>query len=46
MILQALTCLFEDLSRQGKLSCPGWTKSKISYALCLSQSGALENVVP
>lgn len=46
MILQALTCLFEDLSRQGKLSCPGWTKSKISYALCLSQSGALEYVVP
>lgn len=46
MILQALTRLFEDLTRQGKLSCPGWSKSKISYALCLDESGTLEYVVP
>ena len=46
MILQALTELFEDLVRQGKLSAPGWSKAKISYALCLDESGALVAVMP
>lgn len=46
MILQALTELFEDLVRQGKLSAPGWSKAKISYALCLDESGALAAVMP
>lgn len=46
MILQALTELFEDLVRQGKLSAPGWGNAKISYALCLDESGALVAVMP
>lgn len=46
MILQALTQLFEDLAQQGKISRPGWSKAKISYALCLDESGALTYVVP
>ena len=46
MILQALTRLFEDLAQQGKLSRPGWSPAKISYALCLDETGALTYVVP
>ena len=46
MILQSLTQLFEDLARQGKISRPGWAPAKISYALCLDESGSLEYVVP
>lgn len=46
MILQALTELFEDLVRQGKLSAPGWSNAKISYALCLDENGALVAVMP
>lgn len=46
MILQALTGLFEDLVQQGKLSKPGWSPAKISYALCLDSTGALTYVVP
>lgn len=46
MILQALTRLFEDLVRQGKLSAPGWSEAKISYALCLDENGALVAVMP
>lgn len=46
MILQALTELFEDLVRQGKLSAPGWSNAKISYALCLDESGTLIAVMP
>ena len=44
MILQALTGLFEDLVQQGKLSKPGWSPAKISYALCLDSTGALTYV--
>ena len=36
MILQARARLFEDLTQQGKLSRPGWSPTKISYALCNS----------
>ena len=46
MILQALTCLFDDLVRQEKLSRPGWSPAKISYALCLDETGGLTYVVP
>lgn len=46
MILQALTHLFEDLVREGKLSRPGWSPAKISYALCLDETGGLAYVVP
>lgn len=46
MTLQALTKLYEDLAHQGKISQPGWNTVKISYALCIDKSGALEYVVP
>lgn len=46
MILQALTRLFEDLVQRGEIARPGWSKAKISYALCLSEAGALTSVVP
>ena len=46
MILQALTRLFEDLTQQGMLSRPGWSPTKISYALCLDETGELTYVVP
>ena len=46
MIIQALTCLFDDLVRQEKLSRPGWSPAKISYALCLDETGGLTYVVP
>ena len=46
MILQSLVRLFEDLVRSGKLSRPGWSQVKISYALCLGLDGTLEYVVP
>ena len=46
MILQALTQLFADLQRQGKIASPGWAPAKISYALCLDQNGVLTQVSP
>ena len=46
MILQSLVRLFEDLVQDEKLSNPGWSQVKISYALCLGMDGALEYVVP
>lgn len=46
MILQALTGLFEDLVRQGKISKPGWAPAKISYVLCIDENGALIQVLP
>ena len=46
MILQSLVRLFEDLVQDEKLSNPGWSQVKISYALCLGLDGALEYVVP
>lgn len=46
MILQALTGLYEDLAARGDISRPGWSKAKISYALCLDQDGNLIQVIP
>ncbi len=46
MILQALTRYYEELARQGKIARPGWSKTKIQYALCISENGELEQVVP
>ena len=46
MILQALTGLFEDLVQRGEIARPGWSPAKISYALCLDESGAVTKVVP
>lgn len=46
MILQALTQLYEDLAARGDISRPGWSKAKISYALCLDKDGRLIQVIP
>ena len=46
MILQALTQLYEDLVGRGEISRPGWSKAKISYALCLAADGSLIQVIP
>ena len=46
MILQALTQLYEDLVQRNAIARPGWTPSKISYALCIDQAGCLKQVVP
>ena len=42
MILQALVEHYEDLAVQGKLARPGWSDSKISYALYINDAGELE----
>lgn len=46
MILQALTRLFEDLTQRGEIPKPGWSPSKISFALSLDEAGTLKAVVP
>ncbi len=46
MILQALTRYYEELAAQGKIARPGWSKTKISYALYINERGELENVIP
>jgi CRISPR-associated protein Csd1 len=46
MILQALTQYYEDLVKQEKIARPGWAVQKVSYALCISETGELEQVVP
>ncbi len=45
MILQALVEHYEDLAAQGRLARPGWSDSKISYALYINDAGALEQAV-
>lgn len=39
MILQALVSYYEDLQKQGKVSLPGWGKSKISFGLNIDGTG-------
>ncbi len=46
MILQALTQLYRDLVDRNEIAQDGWSPTKVSYALCLSETGALENIVP
>ena len=46
MILQALTEYYRVLEREGRISAPGWGRVKVSFALCLDASGALEQVLP
>lgn len=46
MILQALTQLYEDLANRGEIARLGWGPAKISYALCLDESGQLTQVIP
>ena len=45
MILQALTDYYRALEGQGKLSAPGWSPVKVSFALCIDQDGTLERVI-
>ena len=45
MILQALTEYYQALERAGKIDVPGWAPVKVSYALQLSEDGALEQVI-
>lgn len=46
MILQALTKLYEDLAERGEIARPGWGPVKISYALCIDETGKLTQVIP
>ena len=48
MILQALTDYYETLLSRGEEGVPpvGWSAAKVSYALSLSPSGTLLNVLP
>ena len=45
MILQALTDYYRTLEQAGKIDAPGWAPVKVSYALLLSENGALEQVI-
>lgn len=45
MILQALTEYYKVLEGKGILAAPGWGAGKISFALCLSPAGELEQVI-
>ena len=45
MILQALTEYYRVLADRGVLDTPGWSSAKISFALCLSADGTLEQVI-
>lgn len=44
MILQALMAYYEALAARGEISPPGWGPAKISFALCISKDGRLEQV--
>lgn len=46
MILQALTRYYEELLERGEIAPPGWSPAKISYALCLDESGAVTQIIP
>ncbi len=45
MILQALVNHYEALLKQGQISPPGWGQVGVSYALCIDDVGALEQVI-
>lgn len=45
MILQALTEYYRALSEQGKIDRPGWSRSGVSYALCINDRGELERAI-
>ncbi len=46
MILQALAQYYEDLVQQEKIAKPGWSKTKVSFALCINETGELMQVIP
>ena len=45
MILQALTDYYQALEQAGKIDAPGWAPVKVSFALLLSEGGALDQVI-
>ena len=45
MILQALTDYYRTLEQKGKIAPPGWSESKVSFALYINARGCLEQVV-
>lgn len=45
MILQALTKHYEALVEQGKLAHPGWSDSKVAFALAINDNGELTQVL-
>ena len=46
MILQALVDYYDALAKKGEICQAGWTKANVSFALNISQSGELLNVIP
>lgn len=46
MILQALVQYYEDLLTNGKITRPGWTSAKVSWALELDENGQLMALHP
>ncbi len=45
MILQALTEYYQALRERGQITPPGWSRVKVSFALCIDADGALERVL-
>lgn len=46
MILQSLAKLYDDLLERGDIPRPGWSNTKVGYALCLDGQGNLVQIVP
>ena len=45
MILQALAQYYEALLNAGKITRPGWAKAKVSFALCLDDTGQITQLL-
>ena len=45
MILQALTHLYAELEKQGKVSLDGWGKAKVTHRLILDENGTLIGII-
>lgn len=45
MILQALMQYYEALLNAGKITRPGWAKAKVSFALCLDDTGQITQLL-
>lgn len=46
MILQTLTAYYQTLADRGEIALPGWSKVKVSFALCIADDGVLEQIIP
>ncbi len=46
MILKALYDYYNALSARGKITPPGWSEAKVSYALSIDEKGELRGVIP